>query len=195
MVDREALLAGSLADLPEEPELLSSELIYDGFVWDVRRERFRFGGEELTRDIQDHPGAVAVLALDDAGQLCLINQYRHPVRTREWELPAGLLDVEGEPPLEAAKRELAEEVDLQAAHWEPLVSYSSSPGGSNEVVHVFLARDLSDSPEPFARVAEEAEIVLRWAPFSDALEAVLAGRIRNAIMQIAVLTAHVRGLA
>jgi len=192
MLDRVALETGMLADLPEQPPIRSSEVVYPGMVWDIVREEFDFAGDGLTREFMSHPGAVAILAVDEEDRVALINQYRHPMRMREWELPAGLLDVDGEPPLAAAKRELAEEIDIEANEWEPLVSYWSSPGGSSEVVHVFSARGLSDSPMPFARVAEEAEIVLRWVPFDEVLEAVLDGRIRNAIMQVAVLTAHAR---
>jgi len=192
MVDRELLATGVLADLPETPEALSSETVYDGIVWDIRRDRFRFAGRELQRELVDHPGAVAVLALDEEERVLLINQYRAPVRMREWELPAGLLDVPGEDPLEAARRELAEEVDLQASVWSPLSTFHTSPGGSNEVIHVFEARGLSDSPEPFARVDEEAEIVSRWVPLAEAVEAVLDGRLRNSILIIALLAAHAR---
>lgn len=192
MVDRAELETGPLVDVIEPAELLDSELVFAGKVWDIRRERFRFGGEELTRELLDHPGAVAVLAIDEQDRVLLINQYRHPVRSREWELPAGLLDVAGEPPLEAARRELAEEADLVAAAWSELVSFHTSPGGSNEVLHVFEARGLEDSPEPFARMDEEAELVPRWVPFAEVVAGILEGRLRNSILIVAVLTAHAR---
>ena len=94
--ERETLLSGPLADLDDPAEVVASSRVYAGRVWDVRRDRFRFGGHELERDYVDHTGAVAVLARDDDNRVLLINQYRHPIRCRDWELPAGLLDVEGE---------------------------------------------------------------------------------------------------
>jgi ADP-ribose pyrophosphatase len=122
----------------------------------------------------------------------LIQQYRHPIRTRDWEIPAGLLDVAKEPPLDAAKRELEEEVDLVAEEWTELVDFYSSPGGSNENIRVYLATGLSASPEPYARVDEEANIVKRWVALDDIVAAVLDGRLKNSILAIAVLAAHAR---
>jgi len=191
--ERDALLTGPLADLPDPAEVVASERVFDGRVWDVRRDTFRFGGQDVVRDYVDHTGAVAVLARDDEGRVLVINQYRHAIRTRDWELPAGLLDVEGEDPLEAAKRELAEEADLVASDWSPLIEVATSPGGSDEVIHVFEARGVSAAPDEFVRTEEEAEIVLRWVPLAEAVEAALAGRIRNSILLVAVLAAHARG--
>lgn len=180
-----------LVDEPAEPRVLSSERVFDGHVWDVVRERFEYGGSEITREFVDHPGAVAVLAMDDVGRVLLIRQYRHPIRSRDWELPAGLLDVEGEDPLAAAQRELAEEVDLRAGQWSRLAEFYTTPGGSNERLLVYLATDVS-STEAFARVEEEADIVSQWVPLADAVQAVLDGRLKNSILTIAVLSAHAR---
>lgn len=182
---------GLLVDEPIHLEVTGSEQVFDGAVWHVRRDRFRYNGGEITREYLDHPGAVAVLAFDDQDRVLLIQQYRHPVRRREWELPAGLLDVAGEPPLDAAKRELAEEADLAAEHWEQLAFFHTSPGGSDESITIFSASGVSATDE-FERSDEEADIVVRWVPFGDALEAVLDGRVTNAILQIAVLTAHAK---
>lgn len=190
---REALTEGPIADLHDPAEVVASSRVYEGRVWDIRSDRFRFGGSELVRDYMDHTGAVAVLAIDDQERILLINQYRHPIRSRDWELPAGLLDVEGESLQAAAARELAEEADLVASEWRELISFASSPGGSDEIITVFEARGLSATAEVFARSDEEAEIVLRWVPLADAVEAALAGRIRNSILLLAVLTAHARG--
>lgn len=187
------LMNGPLADLSDPAEVVRSERVYEGRVWDIRRDRFRFGDHELERDYVDHTGAVAVLARSADDRVLLINQYRHPIRSRDWELPAGLLDVEGEDPLAAARRELAEEVDLVAADWSELIVFATSPGGSDEVIRVYEARGLSAAPEAFARTEEEAEILLRWVPLSEAVEAALAGRIRNSILLVAVLAAHARG--
>lgn len=184
---------GVLADEPSHPLIVSSTLAYKGKVWDIRSEVFDYDGHEITREFVDHTGAVAVLAVDAEGRVLLIQQYRHPVRMREWEIPAGLLDVAGEPPLDAAKRELEEEVDLVADDWSELSAFHSSPGGSNELIRVYIARGLSASPKPFARSEEEANIVKRWVPLDEAVDAVLAGHLKNSILTIAVLAAHVRG--
>lgn len=188
----ERLATGALEDVPTEAEVLESRLAYAGRVWDIRSDRLRFAGAEFTREYTDHSGAVAVLAADDEGRVLLINQYRHPIRSRDWELPAGLLDVPGEDPLEAAKRELAEEADLRADHWELLSSLASSPGGSDERIHLFLARGLTSAGSDFARVEEEAEIVSRWVPLEEVVAAVLDGRLHNAILMIGVLALHAR---
>jgi NTP pyrophosphohydrolases including oxidative damage repair enzymes len=191
-MDLDRLRSGPLEDVADPAPVVSSEVVYAGRVWDIRSDTVTFAGHELTREYTAHTGAVAVLALDDGDRVLLINQYRQPIGTRDWELPAGLLDVAGEPPLEAARRELAEETDLVAAHWEPLVSFHSSPGGSNEVIHVFLARGLAPAPETHERTEEESEIVVRWAPLSEVVAAVLDGRVRNAPLMLAVLALQAR---
>lgn len=185
---RDPLDAGLEDDLID-PELLSSEVAFQGQVWDVRRERFRLDGTEITREFVAHTGAVAVLAIDERDRVLLIKQYRHPVRMRDWELPAGLLDLEGEDPLEAAKRELAEEVDLVAEQWSLLSEFMTSPGGSNEMLRVYLARGVSATAETFDRVQEEAGIELRWVPLDEAVDAVLSRRAQNSIVAVAVLSA------
>lgn len=182
----------SLADEPQRVTITDSDVVFDGAVWDVRRERFAYGDGELVREFVAHTGAVAVLAIDDDGRMLAIQQYRHPIRERNWELPAGLLDVEGEDPLEAGKRELAEEVDLVAAHWEPLIQLHTTPGGSDEIIHVYRATGLTAAPEVFDRDGEEAEIVSRWVELDEAVDAVLAGRARNGIFLAAVLAEHAR---
>ncbi|MGW9158526.1 NUDIX domain-containing protein [Microbacterium sp. NPDC055665] len=181
-----------LRDEPFEPEVLQSELVYEGRVWDVRSDRVRYGDGEIVRQYVDHTGAVAILALDDDGRVLLIQQYRHPIRHRDWELPAGLLDVEGEEPLAAAQRELAEEADLVAAHWEPLVSSWTTPGGNDEVIHLFLATGISSAENPHDREDEEADIRVEWVPLADAVDAVLEGRMHNGILTIGVLAAAQR---
>lgn len=191
--EREALLSGPLADLDDPADVVASTRVYEGRVWDVRRDRFRFGGHELERDYVDHTGAVAVLARDADDRVLLINQYRHPIRSRDWELPAGLLDVAGEDPLDAAKRELAEEADLEAGEWRELLTFATSPGGSDETIRVYEARGVSATAQAFARSEEEAELVLRWVPLAEVVDAALAGRIRNSILLVAALAAHARG--
>jgi 8-oxo-dGTP pyrophosphatase MutT (NUDIX family) len=190
-IDADPIDTGELADVPSAVPVRSSEVLHKGKIWDVVLEEFEYGGAVLAREFMDHPGAVAVLAMDDEERVLLIQQYRHPIRTRDWELPAGLLDLEGEDPLEAAKRELAEEADLEADEWSDLAEFYTSPGGSNELLRVYLATGLRATPA-FARFAEEEHIELRWVPLDEAVEAVLGGRLRNSILNIAVLTAHAR---
>lgn len=166
-----------------------SEVIFDGVIWDVRRETFELEGEQLVREIIDHPGAVAVLALDEEDRVVLIRQYRHPISSHEWEIPAGLLDVAGEDPLVAAQRELAEEADLVADHWALLLDYFSSPGGMNEALRIFVARGLRPVPEDerHEREGEEAHLVTRTAPLDEVVEAVLAGHLHNSTLLVAAL--------
>lgn len=182
----------SLRDEPFAPEVVSSDLVYEGYVWDVRSDRVRYGDGEIVRQYVAHPGAVAVLALDDEGRVLLIQQYRHPIRHRDWELPAGLLDIEGEEPMAAARRELAEEADLVAAHWEPLVSSWTTPGGNDELIRVFLATGLSAAETAHDREDEEADIRLAWVPLTEAVDGVMEGRLRNGILSIGVLAAAQR---
>ena len=178
-----------LRDEPFEADVTASELVYAGRVWDVRSDTVRYGDGEIVRQYVDHPGAAAVVAVDDEEHVLLIQQYRHPIRHRDWEIPAGLLDVAGEPPIETARRELAEEADLVAASIEPLVSVFTTPGGNDEVVHVFLARQLTSASATFARTDEEADIRLEWVALADVVDAILAGRMRNGILVAGVLAA------
>ena len=166
--------------------------MYRGAVWGVREDRVRYGDGEIVRQYLDHTGAVAVVAIDEEGRVLLIQQYRHPIRARDWELPAGLLDVAGEDPLDAARRELAEEADLTAAAWEPLISAYTTPGSNSELIHVYLATGLSAAAETFTRADEEADIRLAWVPLAEAANAVAEGRMRNGILAFGVLAAERR---
>lgn len=182
-----------LADERFRAEVVESRRVFEGRVWDVVSDRFDLDGQEIVREYQEHPGAVAVLAEDADGRILLLRQYRHPIGYRDWELPAGILDVAGEDPLDAAQRELAEEADLQAEEWSPLCGFFSSPGGSSERIAVYRARGLNSTGTRFERTAEEAGIELRFVPLADVVQAVLDGRLHNSILVIAVLTAHARG--
>ncbi len=183
------LATGPLADVRDPAELLQRETVFDGRVWKVVRDRVAFHGGEFSREYVQHTGAVAILPIDDRGRVLLINQYRQPIGTRDWEIPAGLLDIPGEDPLAAAKRELAEEADLVAAEWSAPMTFHTSPGGSDEVIHLYEARDLSPAPRVYDRTEEEAEIVTRWVPLDEVLDAVRAGRLHNGILILAVLNA------
>lgn len=187
-----------LADERIDVPIVASDVVFEGRVWSIRRDAFEFGGDTIVREYTDHTGAVGVLAIDDDDRVFLIKQYRHPVRSRDWEIPAGLLDVDGEHPLAAAKRELAEEADLEASEWAVLTDLATSPGGSDERIRVYLARGLSATVEAFAREAEEADMETRWVPLDECVDAVLERRIHNAPLAIAVLaaaTARSRGWA
>jgi ADP-ribose pyrophosphatase len=183
-------------DQPVSHEIVGREVVGRGNFLTLVKETVDYNGLDLHREFVEHPGAVGVIALDEDDRVLLIQQYRHPVRTRLWEVPAGLLDVADEPLLAAAQRELAEEVDLVASNWSVLLDLATSPGMSNERVRIFLARGLSATPTVFAREDEEAEIELRWVPLDEAVDAVLSGRVRNAILISGILaasTAHARG--
>jgi 8-oxo-dGTP pyrophosphatase MutT (NUDIX family) len=182
----------SLQDDPFDVTVTSTEVPFHGAVWNIRRDAFDYNGHTIRREYVEHTGAVAVLVEDAEGRILLIKQYRHPVRSRDWELPAGLLDVEGEKPLLAAQRELAEEADLEAAEWEPLVTFNTSPGGSDEVLHVFHASGATDTTTAFDREAEEADIEKRWVPLGDIVDGILAGRLHNSILSIAALALHAK---
>ncbi|MHA7287946.1 NUDIX domain-containing protein [Arthrobacter sp. MDT3-44] len=185
----------TFSDEQSPRRLLGTTRVYEGRVWDVVSEEFTLaeGGEAITRDFIRHPGAVAVLVLNDEGQVLLLRQYRHPVRMALWEIPAGLLDEEGEDFVDAAARELAEEADLTARQWDVLVDMFLSPGSSSEALRVYLARGIGDVPEAdrHTRTHEEAEIELLWADLDAAVDAVLEGRIHSPSAVAAILAARV----
>ncbi|MBZ4486796.1 NUDIX hydrolase [Microbacterium sp. cx-55] len=186
------MTAAELHDEPFDPEVLASDLVYEGRVWNVRSDTVRYNDGEMVRQYVDHTGAAAVVAIDDDGRMLLIQQYRHPIRHRDWEIPAGLLDVPGEAPELAARRELAEEADLEASSWEPLVSMFTTPGGSDEIVHIFLARGVRTVAADYTREDEEADIRQEWVPLDDVVTAVLAGRMRNSILMAGAFAAAER---
>ena len=177
---------------PHEFTVLDSETVYEGKVISVRRDTVAMpGGGDSVREVVHHPGAVAVVALDDDDNVVLLRQYRHPVGEHLWELPAGLRDEDGEPPLETAKRELAEEVLLAAGRWSLLLTIANSPGFSDEIVQVYLAEDLSDveRPEGFLVEHEEADMTIERVPLADAVQRVFDGDIRNSSAIAGVLAA------
>jgi 8-oxo-dGTP pyrophosphatase MutT (NUDIX family) len=165
--------------------------IYRGRVMALRADQVEMpGGRLATREIIEHPGAVAIAALDEHDRLAVIDQYRHAVRRRLRELPAGLLDVAGEDPAATAARELAEEAGLAATEWSVLLDLAPSPGFSDESVRVFLATGLSAVPRPDLGDDEEADLEVGWQPLAEAVREVLAGEIVNAVSAAAVLAVH-----
>jgi 8-oxo-dGTP pyrophosphatase MutT (NUDIX family) len=175
-----------------EYRVLASEPVFDGHVISLRSDTVAMpGGGDSVREVVAHPGAVAVVAVDDEGRVVLLRQYRHPVGQYLWELPAGLRDADGEPPLETAKRELAEEALLAAERWSLLTTTYSSPGFSDELVLVYLAEGLSDAarPDGFTVEHEELDMTIERVPLADAVQRVFDGDIRNAAAVIGLLAA------
>ncbi len=185
--------ADGVADERRERSVVSSETVFEGRIFDVVRREVDLGeAGTVVRDLVTHPGAVAVVAIDDDGRVALIRQYRVPVQAFLWEVPAGLLDGGPEETLlAAAQRELAEEVDLAAGRWDVRVDYATSPGMGDEALRVFLARDLVPATAgDFVREGEEAEIELAWVSLAEAADAVLAGRVHNPSAVVGLLAAE-----
>ncbi|MBW5483974.1 NUDIX domain-containing protein [Streptomyces bambusae] len=170
-----------IRDTSESWEVVSAQRPFRGAKTAVASEEVRMpDGSVARRDFQVHPGSVCVLALDEQGRVLVLRQYRHPVRHRLWELPAGLLDVPGENPLLAARRELYEEAHVKAEDWRVLADFFASPGGSDEAVRIFLARGLSEAEgERYEVSDEEADMELARVPLGDLVRDVLAGELHN----------------
>src|SRR5829696_7803294 len=183
--------AEPLADRPMSWPVVSSRDLYrDDWVVALRKDVITRPGhpEEFSRLTLEHPGAVIVLAVDDDERVMCLRQYRHTSGHEFVELPAGLRDAGDEPAVETAKRELREEVELEASQWRPLLSTYGSAGISNEVHEIFLARGLTPASRgDFAMEHEEAEMEHFWAPMTDLLDAVLEGRVREGPLAQAVL--------
>jgi ADP-ribose pyrophosphatase len=183
-----------IKDVPEQWPVLASDTLARGRLVTVRTDKVRMpGGNLAERDVVLHPGAVAVLALDETGQVLLIRQYRHPVSKLLWEIPAGLRDVAGEPLLATAQRELLEEAGYRARTWRVLADYYSSPGFTTERLRIFLARDLELVPaaeRDFEPEDEETQLVLAWLPLDEAVGKVLAGDLHNSAAALGILAGY-----
>ena len=163
------------------------ERVFSGRIFNLDDVTIDFHGETLRRQWLAHPGSVAILALDEHDRVLVLQQFRAPIGQYMWELPAGLRDAPGEPALDAARRELAEETGLQAAEWQELTEFVPTGGSSDESVQVFVARELTEAQTDFVRTGEEAQLRIRRVPFDELVEAVLAGGIRNGALMIGVL--------
>lgn len=168
---------------------LSSETVYVGKIFALRADEVAMpGGGSARREVVEHYGAVAVVALDEDGNVVLVYQYRHPIGRRLWELPAGLLDMGDEAPHLTAARELEEETGLAAAHWQLLIDVNSTPGFSDESVRIFLATGLTEIGRPHGR-DEEADLQIARVPLADAVQMVFDGVIVNALAVAGILAA------
>jgi 8-oxo-dGTP pyrophosphatase MutT (NUDIX family) len=173
-----------------EFETVESETLYIGKIFALRADDVRMPhGNVARREVVEHYGAVAILALDDDTNVMLVYQYRHALGRRLWELPAGLLDLGGEPPHVTAARELKEEAGLAATEWRTLIDLDTAPGFSDESVRVYLATGLTDVGRPDAH-DEEADLTLRWFPLDEAVRMVFSGEIVNSIAVAGILAAH-----
>ncbi|ABW11193.1 NUDIX hydrolase [Parafrankia sp. EAN1pec] len=174
-------------------EVADSSVAYRGRVIAVRRDMVRMpDGDTSQRDVVVHPGAVGVVALDDQERVVMVRQYRHPVGGQLWELPAGILDVPGEPASVAAARELAEEAGLRPGRLDLLVDVYASPGMTDEAFRLFLARDLVEIPaaERHVGVHEEAEMDITRVDLSEAVDRVMRGEITNGMAVIGLLATY-----
>jgi 8-oxo-dGDP phosphatase len=182
----------SVADEAVALHVVRSEPVFDGLVWDVRRDTVDLGdGQTVTRELIAHTGAVGVIVLNAADEVLLLRQYRHPVASYLWEPPAGLLDIAGEDALVCAKRELLEEADLRADEWHVLLDFYNSPGGSTEAFRCYLARGLHEVPaaERHEREGEERDMATAWVPLDEARDLVLAGYLHNPAAVSGILAA------
>jgi 8-oxo-dGDP phosphatase len=174
-------------DQPVEIPATSSRLIHKGMVWDLVSDTFDFNGEQLTREYVKHTGAVAVLTINENDEVLFLKQYRRPVGSYLMEFPAGLLDIPGEPKLDCAKRELAEEANLRADHWEELISFHATPGGNSETITVFIAKGLSDANSDYVTTGEEKDMPQSWVPIEEALESVLRSEIKSPTAVVGIM--------
>ena len=182
---------GPVADAAGALPVRGRVVRFEGHVWSILTEEVDFGTATAQRDVIHHPGAVAVIALDDTDRVLLIRQYRHPVGGYLFEAPAGLLDAAGEPAWQTAARELAEESGYSATDWHVLVDLYTSPGGSSEAIRVYLARGLTPLADgrPSTGEAEEAHLPRVWIDLDEARDLVLAGRIGSPTAVAGILAA------
>lgn len=178
-------------DATDKYPVKASKVLFDGPIIAVRQDTIDGPTGEMTREIVEHFSAVAIAPVRD-GKVLLIRQYRHGVGRYLWEIPAGLLDMAGENPLDAARRELAEEAGLVAERWHLLGDVVTSPGFCEEFTRIYLAEGLSNDlseldfeiPDP---EHEEADLETRWVPVPEAIEWVQMGKVENSIAVAALL--------
>ena len=183
-----------ITDVAEQWQVIGSVELARSQIVAVRSDQVLMpDGEIAERDVVEHPGAVGIVALDDADRVLMIRQYRHPVGRLLWEIPAGLRDVDGEPTHVTAERELLEETGYRARDWHVLTDYFSSPGICDERLRVFLARGLSEvshAERNFVPEHEEAHLLLAWVPLDQAVRLLLAGDLHNGVAAVGILSAY-----
>jgi 8-oxo-dGDP phosphatase len=184
-----------LRDVDEQWRVVGDPRYLHGVLVTLRTDQVQMpGGELAQRDVIEHPGAVAIVALDDDGRVLMIRHYRHPARHLLWEIPAGLRDVAGEDPRATAERELLEEAGYRASEWRELADFFTSPGILTERVRVFIARGLTWVPESErggnAPEHEEAHLLVRWVPLHQAVRLFLAGDLHNGVTAVGILSAY-----
>jgi ADP-ribose pyrophosphatase len=187
----------SVADIRDETgswPVRQSSVVASGRIVTVRADCVELpDGQLMSREVVEHPGAVAVLALDHEDRVLMIRQYRHPAAAMLWEIPAGLRDVAGEPLVDTARRELLEESGYRAATWHVLADYLSSPGITTERLRVFLARDLTLVPaaeREYVPEQEEAYLTVAWVPLAEAVRGILAGDLHNGVAIVGILSGY-----
>ncbi len=172
-----------------KPVPVASTLAHRGRVIEVSTERLRYAnGREYDLDLVRHPGAAAVVPVDDMGRVCLVRQYRHGIEDFLWEIPAGKLDA-GEPPESCAVRELAEETGIVARRWNPLGLYFPAPGIFTEVIHLFLAQDLRVGA---AAPDADEDLEHQWIGLDQALDRVIRGDWNDGKTALGLLRAQQR---
>lgn len=186
-----------MADIRDDPgawPVRDSAVLARGHIVTVRTDTVELpDGETVSREVVEHPGAVAILALDDEDRVLMIRQYRHPVGATLWEIPAGLRDVAGEPLVETARRELLEEAGYRASSWHVLADFATSPGITTERLRIFLARNLAVVPpaeREYVPEHEEAYLTTAWVPLPDAVRGILAGELHNGVAIVGILSAY-----
>ncbi len=182
----------AVTDAPAKNPVTATQERFAGRVWTVRTDDVLLpDGSTVVRDVVVHPGAVGVVALDATDRVLLVQQYRHPAGAVLWEPPAGLRDIDGEPPLACVQRELYEEAGYRAQSWAVLLDAFTSPGMSSEAIRIYLARELSPvaADERFVGSGEERDMPVAWVPLDDAVDAVLAGRLHNPMAVMGILAA------
>lgn len=181
----------SIHDEPRRWEVTRRDVLGEGAISSfIDDEVVTPSGDTVQRQYLTHPGAVAIVAWDEkADTIACLHQYRHPVGMELVEIPAGLLDNDGEKWLDAAQRELAEEVELSAGQWHVLVDICPTAGACQESLRIYLARDLdhTDRPDGFELEGEEAEMSWEWIDRATVLEAVLDGRCQSQALVTGIL--------
>jgi 8-oxo-dGDP phosphatase len=182
-----------MEDVPQHWPVTETDVRFKHWLLTVRSDHVQMpDNHQAERLVVTHPGAVAVLALDETDRVLMIRQYRHPVGYLLWEIPAGLRDVDGEPLVATARRELLEETGYRARDWQVLVDIFTSPGFTSERVRIFLARGLEQAPDAgYEREDEEKFLTVDWIPLTDAVRLALAGKLHNGETINGLLAAYV----